>query len=152
MTLPPPGQPIRVPAEPVALFACGTLALPEVLRVLLGRVPDSTPVAAEGWRVTTIPGRVEPVIVAAEAIAHGQLITDLNGQEWRVIDAFEDHTHDLRRITLTDGRSAWAYVCPETGGVAAEDWDEEQLGRDELTAYLRRCAAWRHSHGNPPDR
>jgi hypothetical protein len=48
MTLPPPGDSAHLAADPAALFVYGTLTFPEVLQVLLGRVPASEPVSVAG--------------------------------------------------------------------------------------------------------
>jgi gamma-glutamylcyclotransferase (GGCT)/AIG2-like uncharacterized protein YtfP len=146
MTLPSPGYPERLPIAPVTLFAYGTLTFPEVVRVLLGRVPDSTPAAVAGWRIAAIPGRVYPAMVTAEAIAHGRLITGLTELEWRVVDAFEDGIYELDQLTLTDGRQAWAYICENRDAVSSDDWDAEQFERHHLVAYLKRCSAWRREY------
>lgn len=71
MTLPPPGHPRRLDVAPVMLFAYGTLMFPEVLQVLLGRVPDVVSATVAGWRVARLPGRIYPVMVAAEAMVRG---------------------------------------------------------------------------------
>jgi gamma-glutamylcyclotransferase (GGCT)/AIG2-like uncharacterized protein YtfP len=146
MTLPPPGDPRYLAVEHVALFAYGTLKFPEVMQVLIGRVPASEPAAVMGWRVAAIPGRPYPAMVSAEAIAHGLLITDLSGLEWRIIDAFKDEIYELRPLTLSDGRDAWAYVYAGHEEVSSHDWNAEQFERDSFVAYLRRCAAWRQSY------
>ncbi len=118
---------------------------PEVMRVLLGRVPASSPASVAGWRVAALPGRVYPALVAGEAIAKGQLMTDLTPAEWRLLDAFEDDVYELYRLTLTDGRCGWAYVSNHTDA-APHDWDTDTFERDHLADYLKRCAAWRHRY------
>lgn len=81
MTLPPPGQPDCLPAESAALFVYGTLAFPEVMQVLLGRVPDSGAASIAGWRIAALRDRVHAAMVNAEAIAYGRLIADLSTAE-----------------------------------------------------------------------
>jgi gamma-glutamylcyclotransferase (GGCT)/AIG2-like uncharacterized protein YtfP len=151
MPLPPPGQPGRLPPEPVALFAYGTLAFPEVMRVLLSRVPDNTAAAVAGWRIAALSGRVYPGLVAAEALARGRLVTGLSTREWRILDAFEDDLYELRRLTLTDGRYGWSYVCVDSNAASAEDWDLREFEKDDLVDFLRRCARWRaeYKDGQP---
>jgi len=146
MTSPPSGQPGRLSAGPEALFVYGSLLFPEVMRVLLGRVPASVPASVAGWRVAALPGRVYPALVAGEAIAKGQLITDLTLSEWRLLDAFEDDIYELRRLTLTDGRHGWTYICADHTHAAPHDWDLDTFERNHLTDYLKRCAAWRHRY------
>jgi hypothetical protein len=50
---PPPGSPLcgrlaRLPEDPENLFVYGSLLFPEVLQVLLGRVPSMSPVVVTG--------------------------------------------------------------------------------------------------------
>jgi gamma-glutamylcyclotransferase (GGCT)/AIG2-like uncharacterized protein YtfP len=127
----------------VDLFVYGSLLFPEVMRVLLDRVPASTPAAVAGWRVAALPGRVYPALVQAEAIAKGQLVSGLTPQEWHTLDAFEDKVYELRRLTLTDGRDGWAYVCTDHTDASPDDWDMNLFERDHLVSYLKRCATWR---------
>lgn len=148
MTLPPPGHPSRLDVEPLTLFVYGTLAFPEVLQVLLGRVPDSTEAVVPGWRLAGLPGRVYPAMVVAEAMAHGRLIADLSNSEWQIIDAFEDDIYELRQLNLTDGRTAWAYVCGNDLNVSAGNWDGRQFDNEHFVEYLKHCTAWRRKYGN----
>ena len=113
------------------------------MRVLLGRVPAGVAASVAGWRVAALPGRVYPALVSGEALAKGQLLTDLTPPEWRLLDAFEDDVYELRRLTLTDGRYGWAYVRAHHTDAAPHDWDIDTFERDHLTGYLKRCAAWR---------
>src|SRR6266487_644351 len=102
MTSPPSGQPGRLSAGSEALFVYGSLLFPEVMRVLLGRIPAGLPASVAGWRVAALPGRVYPALVPGETVAKGQLISDLTPADWRLLDAFEDDVYELRRLTLTD--------------------------------------------------
>jgi gamma-glutamylcyclotransferase (GGCT)/AIG2-like uncharacterized protein YtfP len=140
----PSDRPYRVPVEPVDLFAYGTLQFPEVLRVLLGRAPIVSAASVAGWRIAALPGQVYPALVPASSatLASGQLISDLSPAEWRILDAFETDIYDLRRITLTEGRAAWAYVCLDSVKVLASDWDMLSFERDHFATYLKACAAW----------
>jgi Gamma-glutamyl cyclotransferase, AIG2-like len=152
MTFPSQGGPERPAAGLVNLFVYGPLLFPEVLRVLLGRVPDGTPTALAGWRVAPLPGQLDPCLVPAEAVARGQLITGLTQHEWQALDAFVHRECDLRPVTLTDGRDAWAYVCPDPAAASSGEWDTEAFERDHFVDYLRHCAAWRQDHESGKDR
>jgi gamma-glutamylcyclotransferase (GGCT)/AIG2-like uncharacterized protein YtfP len=151
MTLPPPGDPRYLKVEHVALFVYGTLEFPEVLQVLLGRVPTSEPASVPGWRVADIPGQIYAAMVNAEAIAHGRLITDLSGSEWDIIEAFEDEAYELQPLILSGGREAWAYVYADRNGVSAHDWDPDRFEQDFFVEYLKRCAAWRRIYEARPN-
>lgn len=128
---------------PEALFVYGSLLFPEVLEVLIGRVPESTPASAQGWRAAALPGRPYPALVRAEAIARGRVISDLGGPEWQIIEAFEDPVYELRRLDLTDGRQGWTYVCSSEDDVLPQEWDVKAFEAHDLPAYLDRCIAWR---------
>src|SRR5215470_5909353 len=116
----------RLPVDPQALFVYGSLLFPEVLRALLGRVPDRTAAAAAGWRVAALAGRRYPGLVPGDGQASGTLITGLAPDEWRILNAFEDDLYELRRLTLTDARHGWAYVWPDDRAALTEDWDAER--------------------------
>ncbi|GLZ16185.1 hypothetical protein Acsp04_64200 [Actinomadura sp. NBRC 104425] len=86
------------------LFVYGTLRFPEVLRVLLGRVPDMRPATATGWSVRALPGKVYPGLVAdPDGVARGLVMTDLTEDERRLLDAFEGDGYDPVLIPLDDG-------------------------------------------------
>ena len=149
-SFPPPRTTARatgrlgVAAASTALFTYGTLMFPEVLAVLLGRVPASVPASVDGWRVLAIPGVSYPALVVAPGRARGRVLLDLRPEEWRVIDAYEDDIYELRPIgSQPGGLPTVAYVCPTTDGVADVDWDADRFAAEELTDYARRCARWR---------
>ena len=145
-TSPNSGPRDRLSVDPEALFVYGTLQFPDVLFALIDRVPDHEPAAAEGWRVTTLPERVYPGLIAGEGIARGFLLTRLTTEEWRVLDAFEDPVYALTRIDLTDGRHGWGYVCNPDAHVGTADWSAEDFETRHLPAYIERCAAWRRRY------
>ncbi|WP_341849563.1 gamma-glutamylcyclotransferase family protein [Actinomadura rifamycini] len=130
---------VRVGAD--ALFVYGTLQFPEVLTALIGRVPEREAVGAEGWRVAALPGRPYPGIVPGDTIVRGYLITGLDAEEWRLLDAFEGPGYELVRIELTDGRCGWAYVWPSEAGDG--DWSAEEFEAHELAVYAVQCLEWR---------
>lgn len=135
--------PTGIPHDRRDLFVYGTLRFPEVLRALLGRVPGHRPAAANGWRVAGLPGRVYPGLVPGDGMAHGHLITGLTPNEWRTLDAFEGPQYELKRLALTQGGHAWAYVWTPVTEVEPDDWSPEDFGKRHLPAYVERCAAWR---------
>lgn len=135
----------RLAGQPDALFAYGSLTFPEVLEVLLGRVPALTPATARGWRIAALRDRPFPVLVPAEGVASGILVTGLTSAEWRILDAFEAPSYELRVLDLDIGRG-WTYVAgPEADaewGILPDDWSRDAF---DLPSYLRRCAAWRQA-------
>jgi hypothetical protein len=143
----PSGPPGRLPAEPGALFAYGTLTFPDVLVALLGRVPAHTPASAPGWRVAALHGRLYPVLVPGGGVADGVLISGLTVAEWRVIDAYEDDFYDLAPLTLADGRRALAYLTRDHAAVLPADWSPGAFRDGQLAGFAARCAAWRRGQG-----
>lgn len=138
----------RAPADPDerggGLFVYGSLQFPEVLRSLLGRVPQHEPDSAPGWRAAAVPGEVYPALVPGEGTVPGLALADLGRRDWEITDAFEGSFYELRRITLTSGRSEWAYVCAQPGRVGPDDWDPHWFAQQHLIEYGRDCADWRH--------
>ncbi|MFD6160762.1 gamma-glutamylcyclotransferase family protein [Nocardia sp. NPDC060256] len=141
--LPGIGRWNAVAAQDRSLFAYGTLQFPEVLEVLIGRVPQRTTATAPGWRVAALPGRVYPGLVPEpNALAHGVLLAGLTAAEWAILDAFEDDEYDLRPIHLADSADpAWTYVW--TAPVAQEDWHRGHFATHHLPHFITRSAEWR---------
>jgi gamma-glutamylcyclotransferase (GGCT)/AIG2-like uncharacterized protein YtfP len=137
------GQPGRLSVGPDALFVYGSLLFPEVLQALLGRVPNRLPASAPGWRVVALPGRVYPGLIRGPTTATGLLIIDLAPQEWRILDAFEDELYQLRCLSLSNGRTGWAYVSEGVTQPSADDWDATLFNNRDLGAYVEGCIAWR---------
>jgi gamma-glutamylcyclotransferase (GGCT)/AIG2-like uncharacterized protein YtfP len=131
------------PAPQELLFAYGTLMFPEILRALIGRVPDGRDAAAAGWRAAALQGRRYPGLVPGPSLARGRLIIGLSGEERRIIHAFEDGGYELRRLTLTDGSHAAAYVWSRDCDVLPADWDPAAFARRDLAGYVERLTAKR---------
>jgi hypothetical protein len=130
------------------LFVYGTLMFPEILRALIGRVPDDSDAAAAGWRAAALRGRRYPGLVPAPALARGRLINGLTGEERQIIHAFEDGGYELRHLTLTDGGHACAYVWTIDADVLPVDWDAAAFAARDLAGYVGRLtAAWHPQEG-----
>jgi gamma-glutamylcyclotransferase (GGCT)/AIG2-like uncharacterized protein YtfP len=131
-----------LPLGSMALFTYGTLLFPEVLRALLGRVPQSQPASAAGWRVAALENRSYPGLVEAPGeIAHGRLLTGLSGDEWRLLDNFEDRKYELRQVALLSGQNSLAYVWVDDAEACPNTWDAQSFALIHLSAYVERCAA-----------
>lgn len=135
------GRRDRLAQGPDVLFCYGTLQFDDVLKALLGRIPQRTPASAPGYRVAALTGRVYPGLVVRTlgGSAPGVVLTDLSNDEWRILDRFEDEQYDLREVTLSSGATGWAYVWPG-GDVRLEDWDAAEFEARHLSAYAARCA------------
>lgn len=136
-------QPGRAWLDGSPLFVYGTLQVPDVLRILLGRVPELRAATAYGWQVLALPDAVYPGMVSATTAApvSGCLIADLKPAEWEIIDAFEDVEYDLRGVVLADGSTALSYIWRDA--TAERPWSLETFRAVDLLEYLRRCRRWR---------
>jgi len=145
----------RLAVSPDALFAYGTLQFPGILSALLRRVPEHAPGTVTGWRVAALAARTYPGIVpASQATATGILVTGLTPGEWRLIDAYEDDSYELRQLTLTDGRPGWTYAWVNYREVARHDWSAPDFAARHLADFTQRCRAWRERYeatGQPGD-
>jgi gamma-glutamylcyclotransferase (GGCT)/AIG2-like uncharacterized protein YtfP len=136
----------RMAAGPAALFAYGTLRFPEVLAVLLDRVPAYTPGTLAGWRAAALYGRVYPGLVRAAGEVTGTLITGLTPAELRLIDEYESGPYELRLLTLNDGRSGWTYAWTDHSVVLAHDWSPDDFAELHLADFAANCRAWRDGY------
>ncbi|MFF9074480.1 gamma-glutamylcyclotransferase family protein [Streptomyces sp. NPDC014872] len=123
------------------LFCYGTLRFGDVLKALLGRIPEQVPASAPGYRAAALQGRVYPglIVCAPGASAPGIALTDLSNEEWLILDAFEDERYELREVVLSTGGSGLAYIWPGED-VRNEDWDSAEFEEHHLAAYAARCA------------
>jgi gamma-glutamylcyclotransferase (GGCT)/AIG2-like uncharacterized protein YtfP len=125
---------------PDLLFCYGTLQFDAVLEALLKRVPERTPSSAPGYRAAALAGRVYPGLVRApDSVASGVLLTDLNYDEWEILDAFEDVRYELREVALSADKSGWAYIW-RGSDIQEDDWDAEGFQAQHLEGYATRCA------------
>src|SRR5262249_11265420 len=124
------------------LFVYGTLQFPEVLRALLGRVPDSSPITLDGWRAAALARRTYPGLVPANATVPGMLLTGLTAEELQVLDEYESGPYDLRKLSLTDGRPAWSYVWTDATLVLASDWSADEFAAEHLAGFVVQVGAW----------
>lgn len=136
------GRPDHGSAGTPELFVYDTLALDDVIRALIDRVPAYQDTSAPGWRAARLPELPYPGLAADEtADAPGRVYTDLTDAEWIVLDAFEDPTYTMTPVAVRHGRRALAYVWPDAS--LPSTWTTTALDRDGLADYLQRCRAWR---------
>lgn len=136
------GRAARMIAQRGDLFAYGTLQFPEVLRALLGRIPDSSPVTLDGWRAAALARRPYPGLVPANTAVPGILLTGLGADEQEVLDEYESGPYDLRELSLTDGRPAWSYVWTDASCVLGSDWSADEFAAEHLSGFVMNVGAW----------
>ncbi len=142
------GQTDHPSADGERLLSYGTLQIPDVLDILLGRQPRQTPATIHGWRVVALNNRPYPVLVPGTGSDHvtGLVFTDLTDDEWATVDAFEDPVYDLHEIPVADAPPAWAYASTSSPTATTHPWALETFVETELPAYLRSCRQWRARH------
>ncbi|MCX5378704.1 GDSL-type esterase/lipase family protein [Streptomyces sp. NBC_00091] len=107
--------------RPHTLFSFGTLMDPKVQTALFGRAVPSFPASLAGH--TTRPLRItDPAVIAASgldvhlilerrigAVVEGAVL-HLTDEELAAADAYEVDDYVRRRVVLSSGESAWAYL------------------------------------------
>ena len=138
----------RKKAPDAPLFVYGSLQFADVLRVLLDRVPNYSPAEVYGWRAAALPAVEYPGLVAAHPLSKvsGVTLNGLKGEEWALLDAFEDPVYNLTLLTLADGRQAWTYSCAESTSILDADWSVGLFADHFLSGYVKRCAVWREQY------
>jgi len=131
---------------PTALFAYGTLALPDVVDALTGRVPRARPAKLAGYRCLMLRGESFPGIERNPgSVTDGVLYQDLSPADLSVLDSFEDEPYQRRVVTVQplDGEPirAWAYVVPTHVGnlLSTEPWEPGRFSKRAHKATLRTC-------------
>jgi gamma-glutamylcyclotransferase (GGCT)/AIG2-like uncharacterized protein YtfP len=136
------GRAATLIAERGDLFAYGTLQFPEVLRALIGRIPDSGAAALAGWRAAALARRTYPGLVPAGATVPGMLLTGLTAVELNILDEYESGPYELRKLTLSDGRLAWSYLWTDASSVLACDWSADEFAAEHLDGFVAQCRVW----------
>ncbi len=125
------------------LFVYGSLQVPKVLEVVIGRPIEGKPASAPGFRRFVMKGYSFPgMIPEAEASTGGRLIEGLTEEDLERLDHFEGEPYLRQKIrVLLDGNApseAWAYVIPaeETGFITDLEWDLQKFIDNDLEVFL----------------
>lgn len=128
------------------LFVYGTLLFPEILHVLLGRLPGSSEALLSGYHRFSIHdgADVRPyptVFPRPGAEVHGLLLSGLSPAEHAVLDAYEGEDYVKTTVSvLQEDRQLEAIVYAwraDKRGQLRGAWDPEQFRVQHLEAYLR---------------
>ncbi|PQQ03002.1 AIG2-like protein D [Prunus yedoensis var. nudiflora] len=98
------------------VFVYGSLMAEDVCRVLLNRVPQSSPAILNGYHRYSIKGRVYPAILPVENDkVTGKLLLGITDPELHILDEFEDveyerSTVEVSLVDSSDNLSVQAYV------------------------------------------
>ncbi|CAN6237112.1 unnamed protein product, partial [Urochloa humidicola] len=114
----------------------------EVVRILLGRAPPSSPALLPGHRRFSLRGRVYPAILPARGHAvSGKVFKGLTDRELRVFDMFEDEyekkTVEVSLADTLEKSLAYAYIWANEGDPDLyREWDYEEWRKVHLKDYL----------------
>jgi gamma-glutamylcyclotransferase (GGCT)/AIG2-like uncharacterized protein YtfP len=131
------------PAPQLPVFVYGTLMVPQVLEILLGRVPELRPATLLGYHRYAIEGACYPAITISEnSSVDGRLLTGLSSDELATLDAYEGDSYVRTGVSVLlagTTEAAECYVWRGAGGVALTraDWDLDAFIEHHLQHYLR---------------
>lgn len=141
------------------LFAYGTLQVPAVMQVLIGRVPRHSRAMLEGYACYELADRNFPGIIEWDsARVDGVLYRDLSDDELEAIDAFEDPAYACRTVSVAadDERvAALTYVvAPDQMQIVrrGHQWSLAHFMDEHAEQYVESCARFRESFGTSPRR
>ncbi|XP_062224097.1 AIG2-like protein D [Phragmites australis] len=140
MASPPPAS---AAGGPHNVFVYGTLMAEEVVRVLLGRAPPSSPALLPDHQRFSIKGRVYPTILPVNSHeANGKVFRGVTDRELNVFDMFEDEEYVRKtvEVSLADTSEkllAFAYIWGnESDPDLYGEWDFEAWRKVHLKDYL----------------
>jgi gamma-glutamylcyclotransferase (GGCT)/AIG2-like uncharacterized protein YtfP len=129
-----------------SLFVYGSLLSPEVLQLVVGRVPDSEAAVLEGYACYYVEGATFPGIIAEKSAATcGRVLKDLTEAELTALDRYEDSFYQRLAVTVVvDGSecSAMAYVVPAVYKhiLSEQRWTWDEFERIHLAQYVARMS------------
>uniref|UniRef100_A0A0D9VC44 Putative gamma-glutamylcyclotransferase n=1 Tax=Leersia perrieri TaxID=77586 RepID=A0A0D9VC44_9ORYZ len=125
------------------VFVYGTLMAEEVVRVLIGRLPSSSPAVLPNHQRFSTKGRVYPAILPVDGKeVSGKVFMGITDSELNVLDIFEDEEYVKRtvEISLTDTSEkllAYAYIWGNRDDPDLYDeWNFEEWRRVHLEDYV----------------
>lgn len=136
--------------RPTAVFAYGTLEIPEIMRAVAGVLPPSRPARLTGYTRGLLVGKHYPgVVERAGAETRGVLYSPVVPAALARLDAFEDDLYDRRVLAVTtdDGNSVDAYVyvvdISDNQHVSDTPWAAARYPEEDRSRLLRWWAAER---------
>jgi len=124
-----------------AVFAYGTLEVPEIMRSVTGRDFPYVAATLSGWSRTLLRGRCYPGVRRAPgATTSGVLYVGVDAATLARLDAYEgdEYVRKRVRVSTTDGvREAWAWVVPSrlAHRLGRRPWDRAAFVQEHGTAW-----------------
>ncbi|EEF34406.1 Protein AIG2, putative [Ricinus communis] len=132
------------------VFVYGSLLEEDIVRVLLKRVPRSSPAVLHGFHRFSIKGRVYPAILpVSNNSSHvaGKVLFGISDPELRILDIFEDVEYQRTTVDVSlmdGGRSssqilqAHTYVWEnKTDPDLFGEWDFEEWKKAHMNDFLK---------------
>ncbi len=116
------------------LFCYGTLCVPEIRRLVLGRDVSAVHAILPGFRSALLHGEVYPgVLPARQASTTGLLCRGLQAKDLKALDRYEgaEYRREARKVITCDQRpvQAWVYVLAAgfEARLSRQHWDARQF-------------------------
>jgi len=126
-----------------SIFVYGTLMSPQVLRVLLGRIPIcQSPAFLKDYQRHPVINEVFPgMIPSSGGKTQGVLMQSLTPQEMRVLDYFEGDEYTRRDVTVsyngvTHETQTYVWSNPLSELALDKEWEYQQFCDEKLEWYL----------------
>ena len=127
----------------VDFFVYGTLLLPEVMQVVVGRVPPSEQATLGGHVRSCLYNACYPAVVPGRGLVQGRLYEGLRAAEVSRLDAYEGSEYRRARALgrLADGRCRPGHVyllrAPFWHRLTGEPWDAEEFRTLHASRFLQ---------------
>ncbi|CAA7055377.1 unnamed protein product [Microthlaspi erraticum] len=138
------------------IFVYGSFQEPDVIKVILDRVPEMISATLPGFKMLSLKGRLYPCIVPSEeGDVHGKVLTGLNDKELKNLDTCEGNEYE--RVTVGavrddnfDKMPVKTYIWinkddPEMDG----EWDFEEWKRLHMKKFINTYKDIMESKRNP---
>jgi gamma-glutamylcyclotransferase (GGCT)/AIG2-like uncharacterized protein YtfP len=129
-----------------AVFAYGTLQLPEIMEAVTGRRFPSCTAYLRDYARYSLKGRSYPGIRwQPGALTRGILYTGVDAEPLRQLDEFEDHFYRRATVKVTTENGemvpAQIYLVPPQHYelLASRPWNLDDFKETSLTGFLTRC-------------
>ncbi|CAI9099505.1 OLC1v1036344C1 [Oldenlandia corymbosa var. corymbosa] len=126
------------------VFVYGSLLADDVVRVLLHRVPRSSPAVLRDFHRFSIKGRVYPAILPIEAKeVVGKVLLDITPFELEILDYFEDDEYERKTVDVylmdtSEKMQVDTYVwCNKSDPNLYGEWDFEEWKRLHKEDFIK---------------
>jgi diaminopimelate epimerase len=145
--------------HPAAVFAYGTLEIPEIMRAVSGVLPPSCPARLDGYARGLLVGKSYPGVTERPGAATtGVLYAPVDSVALARLDAFEDDIYERRILHVTtdagDSVAAFVYVVDSADAeqVSRVPWDACSYPEAERARHLRHVRDWADAPTRPHER